>query len=168
MCHAGRPRLGEVQLDRIHQLDVVAALGQPHRVRAGAAADVEHARGRRWQEPLEQLLGADELEPAPAAQPPLLVAAVVVVADLWIHCRPARYPVMRKAECVDVAGMTSPRAELTSAIARADRGYDKCRQRLAAFDQRAAARVRGLVAAGQVRPGLTWLSSDERAGAATR
>jgi len=58
--------------------------------------------------------------------------------------------------------MLSPRAELTSAIARADRYYEECRQRLAAFDQRADARVRGLVAAGQVRPSLTWLSSDER------
>ena len=43
-----------------------------------AAADVEHARGRRRQEPLEQLLRADELEPAPARQPPRLLPAVVV------------------------------------------------------------------------------------------
>ena len=59
-------------------------------------------------------------------------------------------------------------ATLISAIRYADRAYDECRQQLAAFDRRADARVRGLVAAGQVSSTLTWLSSDGRAAAATR
>jgi hypothetical protein len=58
--------------------------------------------------------------------------------------------------------------ELMRAIRRAELGYDECERRLAAFDRRADARVRRLVAAGQVRPTLVWLSSDEHASAAER
>ena len=47
--HAGGPRLLEVQLDGIDELDVVAEPAEPHRVRARAAADVEHPGRRRRQ-----------------------------------------------------------------------------------------------------------------------
>lgn len=57
-------------------------------------------------------------------------------------------------------------AELTQTIRRADRGYYECERRLAAFDRRADARVRRLVAAGYVRSTLTWLGADETTAAA--
>lgn len=51
-------------------------------------------------------------------------------------------------------------AELHRSILQADRVYYECERRLAAFDRTADARVRQLVAAGQVRPTLSWLASD--------
>jgi hypothetical protein len=83
--HAGGPCLRHVQLHRVDELDLVPALSEPERVRPRAAADIEHQRGRRRQEPRQQLLRAYELEPAPAAQPSRLVAAVVVRGDLRVH-----------------------------------------------------------------------------------
>ena len=52
----------DVAGDRIHQVHLVAALGQRRRVDPGPAADVGDRRGRRRQQALEQRLRADELE----------------------------------------------------------------------------------------------------------
>ena len=48
-------RLLDVQWNRVDQVDLVAALGEPERIGAGTAADVEHGRGRRWERALDQL-----------------------------------------------------------------------------------------------------------------
>jgi hypothetical protein len=75
---ARRPRLFDVQLDRVDQLDVVAALDQRDGVGARPAADVEDARRRRRQQPPEQVQRALALDPRPGRQPVALEPELVV------------------------------------------------------------------------------------------
>ncbi|HEX6444929.1 MAG TPA: hypothetical protein VF053_07585 [Streptosporangiales bacterium] len=89
VAHLGRERpvfarLRNVQRHRIDQVDVVAPLGQPARVHARAAADVEDAGGRRRQQLLEQRLRPYplQLSARAAGQPVAFLAPVVVVGDL--------------------------------------------------------------------------------------
>jgi hypothetical protein len=51
----------DVQRHGIHHVHLVPELGQWGRIRAGAAADVQYPRGRRGQQPLQQLQRPDEL-----------------------------------------------------------------------------------------------------------
>ena len=72
----GRERLLHVPRHRIDEMHIVAASGEPARIPAGAAADVQHHPRRRRQEAPDQLLPVDagELErPGAARQPPLFV-----------------------------------------------------------------------------------------------
>ncbi len=80
----GRARLVDVQRHRVEQVDLVARARQRQRVGARGAADVEHDGRRGGQEALEQLDGAQELQPAPRGEAPLLVAAVVEAGDLRV------------------------------------------------------------------------------------
>ena len=55
-------RLLDVQRDEVDELHMIPAAREVRRVDAGAAADVQHVRGGRRQDGLEQLECADELE----------------------------------------------------------------------------------------------------------
>jgi hypothetical protein len=82
---AGRGAAGLLDVERhgVDQVHRVASGGQPARVDAGAAADVEHHRRRRGQVPGEQLLRARALELVlPGGQPPGLQPQLVVLLDL--------------------------------------------------------------------------------------
>ena len=83
---ASRARLLHVQGHRVDQAHFVAALGEPRRVLAGPAADVEDDRGRRREVTLEHLLRPRELELRAAARKAVsLDARRVVSVDRLVH-----------------------------------------------------------------------------------
>jgi len=62
------PRLVDMERARVHQVHLVAQPGEPARVRARAAADVEHDVAARRQVAQDDLLRARQLEPARALE----------------------------------------------------------------------------------------------------
>jgi hypothetical protein len=79
-------RLVDMQRDGVHEMHRVPVFRQPGCVRTRPATDVEHACGSRWEEPLQELLRAGELEPRTTAlQPIALHAGFVVAEEVAVH-----------------------------------------------------------------------------------
>jgi putative transcriptional regulator len=75
-----------VHRHRIDQRHLIAAPGQPHRVRARAPTDVEGPRRDLREVALEEFLGPRELDPRGAACEPLeLHPSLVMAEDLGVH-----------------------------------------------------------------------------------
>jgi hypothetical protein len=76
----------DVKRHRVDEHDVVAAAGEPIRLNARAAANIEHRRRRLRQMPLEQLFRPRELDaPIPALESAELTPKLVVREDLRIE-----------------------------------------------------------------------------------
>src|ERR1039457_4373885 len=90
-CHLAC--LLHVQRHRVYQVHAVPAPGQLGRVGAGAAADIQHLCGRRWQQAIQQLHRPDELQRRPPAgeQPGTLIAGAVMTLNRRIN-HPDRLP----------------------------------------------------------------------------
>src|SRR5262245_34494931 len=97
MCVTGA-RDGNQPLRSVQQPDMVSKLGEPERICAGAAADVEDVRWRLRDVAHDQLTGAQRFELECAVlEARLLGRRIVVRLDRWIegrlrvfaHCHPS-------------------------------------------------------------------------------
>lgn len=70
------------EIEKVH---LVAGPREREGIRALRAADVEHDGRGGWQEPRQQLTGAQPFEPAPGGQPVALDTLLVVGRDLVVH-----------------------------------------------------------------------------------
>jgi hypothetical protein len=69
-----------MQRNRVHQPDLVATIGEPGRVDAERATDVEHGGRRCGQQPFEQHLGAHQFQrPVEAGR----LATLLVVGEYF-------------------------------------------------------------------------------------
>jgi hypothetical protein len=83
-----RARLLDVQRHRIDEPDVVAMAGEPDRVHAGAAADVENPGRRNGKVPRQQVHRARPLQDAGVpGETRSLDSRLVVLEDLALHRR---------------------------------------------------------------------------------
>ena len=82
----GGASLLDVKRHRIDQVDDVTESGQPGRVDAGPAADVEDGKLDGREVARDDLLGPRQLQPTEAREQALiLLIAVIVAANCWIE-----------------------------------------------------------------------------------
>ena len=94
-----RARLLDQFRYRVDEVNVVSLGGQPARVAAGSAADIQDHPRRRRQEAPDQLPHAGELQRRGAApEPPLFVVVLVVPEDVALSRRPTHFAIQLSAD----------------------------------------------------------------------